>query len=140
MNDPEVIELKNRFLLGVFIAAVFCIPLILFMCKFVPVDTDVYKYIKQGESLVIFVEEDKCDKCDNVKNILDNNNVSYFVLDKESNDYYKILDRLRFEDSFVRTPGLIFVRDGKLGAYIFEINTKEDVQEFIDLNKLKNTK
>ena len=35
---------------------------------------------------------------------------------------------------------IIFVRDGKLGAYIFEINTKEDVQEFIDLNKLKNTK
>ena len=33
MNDPELIELRNKFLLGIVIAVIFCTPLFIFMNK-----------------------------------------------------------------------------------------------------------
>ena len=142
MNDPELIELRNKFLLGILVAVVFCVPLIVFMSKnMVTNDSDIYSYIKNRETFIIFVEEKRCSECDNVKDILDSKNVSYYVLNiDKTNDYLSILKRLNLSEDSVTTPGIIYVDEGKLYSYLFNIADDEQVNNYISLNKLENTK
>lgn len=137
MRDPEVIELRNKFLLAVGIVLIFAIPLLMFFCKGVVVDTDIYKYIKQKESFVILIENKECTKCESVEQILDSRNIPYHILDADNNDdYWKILERLNLEDKNVVMPTLIYVNNGSLGAYIYGIDNEDDIDEFINLNNL----
>ena len=142
MNDPELIELRNKFLLGILVAVVFCVPIIVFMSKnMVTNDSDIYSYIKNRETFIIFVEEKRCSECDKVKDILDSKNVSYYVLNiVKTNDYLSILIRLNFSEDSVTTPGIIYVDEGKLYSYLFNIVDDEQVNNYISLNKLENTK
>ena len=139
MNDPELIELRNKFLLGIVIAVIFCTPLFIFMNKsFGSNESKIYKMMKQRESFVVFTYDKKCDTCDGVKNMLDKKKLPYFELNVDkAKDLDKILKWLNI-NSEIESPGLIYVKDGFLGAYIFDIKTEEDVNDFIKLNKLGN--
>ena len=72
-----------------------------------------------------------------VKNTLESKGVSYFELnvDKED-DFYKILKRFNMKEEEVVTPGILFIVDGKLYSYMFDINSEEEVLNYIELNKL----
>ena len=139
MNDPELIELRNKFLLGIVIAVVFCTPLFIFMNKsFGSNESKIYKMMKQRDSFVVFTYDKKCDTCDGVRKMLDENNLPYFELNiDKAKDLDKILKWLKINEDVV-SPGLIYVKDGFLGAYIFEIKTEDDVIDFIKLNNLRN--
>ena len=142
MNDPELIELRNKFLLGILVAVVFCVPIIVFMSKnMVTNDSDIYSYVKSRETFIIFVEEKRCSACDDVRQILDNKNVSYYVMDiDKTKDYLNILKRLNLSEDVVTRPGIIYVDEGKLYSYLFDIESDEQVNNYIELNKLENTK
>ena len=142
MNDPELIELRIKFLLGILVAVVFCVPIIVFMSKnMVTNDSDIYSYVKSRETFIIFVEEKRCSACDDVKQILDNKNVSYYVMDiDKTKDYLNILKRLNLSKDVVTRPGIIYVDEGKLYSYLFDIESDEQVNNYIELNKLENTK
>ena len=142
MNDPELIELRNKFLLGILVAVVFCVPIIVFMSKnMVTNDSDIYSYIKNRETFIIFVEEKRCSECYKVQDILASKNVSYYVLNiDKTNDYLSILKRLNLSEDSVTTPGIIYVDEGKLYSYLFNIADDEQVNNYISLNKLENTK
>ena len=142
MNDPELIELRNKFLLGILVAVVFCVPIIVFMSKnMVTNDSDIYSYIKNKETFIIFVDEKRCSACDEVREILDNKNVSYYEMNiDKTKDYLSILKRLNLSEEIVTTPGIIYVDEGKLYSYLFDIESDEQVNNYIELNKLENTK
>ena len=142
MNDPELIELRNKFLLGILVAVVFCVPIIVFMSKnMVTNDSDIYSYIKNKETFIIFVDEKRCSACDDVRDILDNKNVSYYEMNiDKTKDYLSILKRLNLSEEIVTTPGIIYVDEGKLYSYLFDIESDEQVNNYIELNKLENTK
>lgn len=140
MRDPEVIDLIKRTFLGIIIAIVFCGPMMVFFVKIAPADTEIYKMIKNDDSFVIFVDNKKCDKCEEVKNILDSYNVSYFILSEKDKNYYDILNRFKLKTEMVKSPGLMFVQDGELRAFIFDISDKNDIKDFVEINKLENTK
>lgn len=140
MRDPEVIDLIKRTFLGIIIAIVFCGPMMVFFAKIAPADTEIYKMIKNDDSFVIFVDNKKCDKCEEVKNILDSYNVSYFILNEKDKNYYDILNRFKLKTEMVKSPGLMFVQDGELRAFIFDISDKNDIKDFVEINKLENTK
>ncbi len=140
MRDPEVIDLIKRTFLGIIIAIVFCGPMMVFFAKIAPADTEIYKMIKNDDSFVIFVDNKKCDKCEEVKNILDSYNASYFILNEKDKNYYDILNRFKLKTEMVKSPGLMFVQDGELRAFIFDISDKNDIKDFVEINKLENTK
>ena len=140
MRDPEVIDLIKRTFLGIIIAIVFCGPMMVFFAKIAPADTEIYKMIKNDDSFIIFVDDKKCDKCEEVKNILDSYNVSYFILNEKDKNYYDILNRFKLKTEMVKSPGLMFVQDGELRAFIFDISDKNDIKDFVEINKLENTK
>ena len=140
MRDPEVIDLIKRTFLGIIIAIVFCGPMMVFFAKVAPADTEIYKMIKNDDSFVIFVEEKKCDKCADAKNILDSYNVSYFILSEKDKNYYDILNRFKLDVEMVKSPGLMFVENGELRSFIFDISDQNDIKDFVEINKLENTK
>ena len=140
MRDPEVIDLIKRTFLGIIIAIVFCGPMMVFFAKVAPADTEIYKMIKNDDSFVIFVEVKKCDKRADAKNILDSYNVSYFILSEKDKNYYDILNRSQLDVEMVKSPGLMFVENGELRSFIFDISDQNDIKDFVEINKLENTK
>ena len=138
MKDPEIVELRNKFTIGICAAILFCIPAIWAFNNFFGNNhSKPYKMILQKENFVLMLESNKCDKCDMVKSVLDSKGVSYFELniDKED-DYYKILKRFNLEDEDVLTPGIMFIVEGQLYSFMFDISTENEVLKYVELNKL----
>lgn len=138
MKDPEVIELRNRFTIGICAAILFCIPAIFaFNNAFGNNHSKPYKMILNKDNFILVLESRKCSKCDMVKSVLDSKEVSYFELniDKED-DFYKILKRFNMNEEEVSTPGIMFIVEGKLYSFMFDIKSQEEVLNYIDLNKL----
>lgn len=138
MKDPEVIELRNRFTIGICAAILFCIPAIFaFNNAFGNNHSKVYKMILDKDNFVVMVESKKCSKCDMVKSVLDSKGVSYFELNiDKDDDFYKILKRLNLREEEVLTPGLMFIVEGKLNSFMFDIRSEDEVLSYLDLNKL----
>ncbi len=140
MKDPEVIELRNRFTIGICAAILFCIPAIFaFNNAFGNNHSKVYEMILKKDNFVVVLESKKCSKCDMVKSVLDSKGVSYFEfnIDKED-DYYKILKRFELDESQVKTPGIMFIVEGKLNSFMFDISKEDEVISYVELNKLGN--
>ena len=138
MKDPEVIELRNRFTIGICAAILFCIPAILAYNNFFGNNhSKVYKMILAKDNFVVMLEGKKCSKCDMVKSTLDSKGVSYFEfnIDKDD-DYYKILKRFNLREEDVSAPGIMFIVEGKLNSFMFDINSESEVLKYIELNKL----
>ena len=84
MKESEVIELRNRFTIGICAAILFCIPAIFaFNNAFGNNHSKPYKMILQKDNFVLLLESKKCSKCDMVKSVLDSKGVSYFELNDE---------------------------------------------------------
>lgn len=138
MKDPEVIELRNRFTIGICAAILFCIPAILAFNNFFGNNhSKPYKMILQKENFVLLLESNKCSKCDMVKSVLDSKGVSYFELNiDKDDDYYKILKRFNMNEEDVSTPGIMFIVEGKVYSFMFDIKSEDEVLSYIELNKL----
>ena len=81
MKDLEVIELKNRFTIGICAAILFCIPAIFaFNNAFGNNHSKVYMMILNKDIFVVVFESKKCDI---VKNTLESKGVLYFELNDE---------------------------------------------------------
>ena len=83
------------------------------------------------------LESKKCSKCDMVKSVLDSKGVSYFELNiDKDDDYYKILKRFNMNEEDVSTPGIMFIVEGKVYSFMFDIKSEDEVLSYIELNKL----
>lgn len=140
MRDPEFIELRKRFLLGILIIVVFAVPIIIFLVRTYG-DSKVLSKLNKKESFTILVTSNECEKCDLVNDILKENNVRFVELNSFTNkDYEEIMRRLKVINKRDEFPILIYVEDGIMKANLFLINDESSVTNFLDFHKLNNSK
>ena len=133
MRDPEFIELRNKFLLGVLIFLIFAIPIFFFVRNkmFMP-DSKIMKYLKKNDSMLILVVEDNCTRCKKSKETLNELDVNYFILDKSTNrDYNNIISKLELSEEDVEIPTIILINKGKVYSYITNIKSSQEITSFV---------
>lgn len=140
MRDPEFIELKNRFLLGVGIVVLFAIPIIIFLVKTYGTSSVLNK-INKDETFTILVTAKECDNCKLVSNILKDYDVEFVKLNSSTNkSYEEIMKKLKVENKREEFPILIYIKDGEMQANLFSIDTREKVEGFIEFHGLNNSR
>ena len=78
MANEELIELRNKLILGVSVALVITVPfLFFFITRYSNIKSKVYKAYRAEKTFVIYVTDSSCDKCSMVKNKLKNLDVEY---------------------------------------------------------------
>lgn len=142
MRDPEFILLRNRFLVAVGVALIFAIPTLLFVVKsFGREVTDVLKGLNEKEDMLIYVESNDCTGCLEVKQVLEDKNVEYMILNIDKNiDYEEIIRKLGVSRKVVEVPSLIYVEDGDMVANFMGIKTQNDVISFLEVHNINTTR
>lgn len=133
MKDQELIELRNKVLLGLFIIIIFAIPIFfLLRNKLYMPDSNIMKSLKKKDSMVILIVEDKCNRCNKSKEVLNEINVNYFVLNKSRDREYNTIIRKLDIDKNIEIPSMIYVDEGKVYAYIYNIKNKKEITDFVE--------
>lgn len=140
MRDLEFIEIRNRYLLAIFLTIVFVIPILIFVVNSFGVkDSDILTSLKQEKNMVIFLTSELCSKCENIEDILINNNVAYFKLNIDENaDYEEIMMRLDISRKYVEVPGIVYVEKGRTVSNLMNISVS-DTQSFLNSYSLSDT-
>ena len=134
MNDPEFIDLKNKFFLGLGISLLIGIPLLLFLIIRLDInDSKIVKKIKNQDSFFLFVENNSCKNCKELKNILSEEEIDYQIIkEEESNEYEKIIEELKTNKKYYPSPTIIFIKEGTVVASLPNIQLENDLVEFIE--------
>ena len=138
MKDPEIIELRNKVLIVLLIVVIFSIPIyFIFKNKIFNDNSKIIKAIKNNDRIAILVTENRCSRCNKVKDILNDNDAKYYILnkDKDSN-YKKIIKKLDIIEEDIVTPAIIYVEKGKAITTYVDINSKSELKKFIKNYKL----
>ncbi|MBQ6323415.1 MAG: thioredoxin family protein [Bacilli bacterium] len=140
MNDPDFIDLRNKFLLSVLIIIVFLIPtILLFVNKFDVGSSKIVKKINKKETMLVFITSPDCKKCKKIENILSNNDVKYYKLDASKKfEYQEYLQELSITRKDVVIPTLMYIEEGSLYATLVDITDGEDLNSFIENYGLSN--
>lgn len=142
MRDPEFIQLRNRFLMALVIALIFTIPMILFVVnRFNEKPSKIIEKINKKENIIVLVTEENCPSCINNKNILKDNNVSFYEINKDDdkNTYEIILRKISMSKSDVTPPTVIYIEEGTL--YSSLVNpSEEELKSYLDYNKFSKSK
>lgn len=140
MKDPEFNQLKNRFILALFISLIIVIPLaFIFINKFSFKSAQLVKSLNNKEDLVVFVTKEDCSYCKKVKEILDNHQVKYYILnEKDQEEYQKILHYFSLNIDKINLPMVIYVEDGQMYANIDSIDDEKTITDFLQTYKLEN--
>lgn len=140
MNE-ELIELRNRLLIGIAVALVFCIPfLFIFINKFGYKPSKVLESLNEESKMVLLITGEECDNCRNTENILKENDVKYSLLNKDREIKYKeILRKIEVTESDVIVPTVIYIDEGKIYSSLAEPNVDE-LLSFIDFYELSSSK
>ena len=131
MKDPEFVTLRNRFLISILIVIIFASTLIAFMVRMLSNTDTVYRKIVTGDTMYILLVSKKCNRCQAVQDVLDENEISYYVLDNNSNSIKNIYSKIEMEDD-IKVPCLLHIGKGKLDSYIDDIDDKTLLEEFIN--------
>lgn len=137
MKDPELVRLERGFIIGVFAAIVFAVPLIIFLMKG-SLRTNIYNDIENKKTFVLLIEKNECDECYYAKKILGDYNVNYKILNKDRNkDYKKIIKKIGVNNDRDYFPIIVDINDGVMKANLFYVDQNSLVQ-FIENHKLYN--
>ena len=140
MRDPEIIQLRNRFLLAITIAVLFSVPLIIFLNKNFN-NTNVLTRVREKDTFVILIENKNCKMCKKVNKLLADNSVDYVRLNRDKNkDYNKIMKDLELVNKREEYPVVVYVTKGKMTANLFNISDESEVEVFIKNYDLINSK
>ena len=133
MRDPEFISLRNRLLICILIVSIFALTLIFFIYRLSGVGgSSIYNRVLKKESFIIFVKDKDCDKCDAVEDILDEEGIKYYVLDRYKDNNTKIIyQRIKLEDD-INTPCIMNIKKGKVYSYIDSISDKNSLNDYIN--------
>lgn len=135
MRDPEFVELRNKFLLGLGVAILFAIPIFFFVVRqFRDPTSDVSKMISKKETMLIYFYSSSCSYCSRVQDVLDYKKVSYHFYDISATDYDEVLRKLGLSKEVVEVPALVYVKDGKMVGNVMKIQDEESVLDFLDLD------
>ena len=134
MEDPEVIELRNKIVLGLIIIIVFLVPLFIFFYnKSGVTDNKIINKINNEKRLFILIRNSECNNCKNIEKVLKNENINYIVLNKDIiKNYNYIIRKLDISSSDIITPTLLYVEESKNYASLVDIKNESEVEEFIN--------
>lgn len=142
MRDPEFIQLRNRFLMALGVALIFTIPMLLFVVnRFNEKPSKVIESINKKENIVVLITEENCQNCLNNKNILKDNNVSFYELNKDNDKttFEVMLRKISMSASDVTPPTIIYIEEGKLSSSLVN-SSDEELQSYLDYNKFSKSK
>ena len=134
MNDPEFRQMLNKAIFILAVVIVFAVPVyFIYKNKISVEDSKILKKIKQEKTFFIYVTEDKCKTCKELKKELNNEKVLYEELNKgKERDYDRIITKLELNNSILTVPTLIYVEEGKVVSYIVDIKSEEYLKEYIN--------
>ena len=140
MRDPEFVELKNKFFIGMGIVILFAIPIMIFLIKTYG-NSDVLNKINKKDSFTILVTSRDCDNCSMVSSTLKKNDVKFVKLNSATNkNYEQIMRKLTIENKSNEFPFVVYVDEGVMKANLFSIESEKDVVEFVEYHGLNNSK
>jgi len=133
MKDPEIIELKNRLLLGILISLMIITPFFFFFYNhLITKDSKVIDRINSKDSFLILVTENDCKKCKTYMNQLNSKKVDFLIVNKDKEQAYpKILMKLNMEENDIIIPTLIYIEDGELISSLADIKSEEELGIFL---------
>ena len=138
MRDPEFVQLRNRFFLGVGIVLLFAIPIMIFLVKTYGT-SNVLNKINKDETFVMLIVNKDCENCNLVKDILNDNDVKFVKLNRATNkNYDEITKKIKLENKREEYPVLVYIKDGEMQANLFSIDSKEKVEEFLEFHGINN--
>lgn len=136
MKDPEFIQLKNRFLLGVVISLCLAVPLMLFLIKSYGGSSALDKLNKKDE-FVLLITSNKCSECKSVEKILDNKDVKITKMNvSTTKDSAEVMRRLGISNTREVYPIVVYVKDGKMIANLYVEKNESDVEKFLEFHKI----
>ena len=106
MRDQEFIELRNKFLIAMFIIFLIGILGYTFLKnKLYIKDPEVLEALNNKESIVVLVTKENCDRCKKTQEVLNEVDVNYYILNSErERSYETILKKMNlFERSIFQT-------------------------------------
>ena len=114
MVNEELIELRNKLILGVSVALVITVPfLFFFITRYSNIKSNVYKAYRAEKTFVIYVTDSSCDKCSMVKNKLKNLDVEYIEYDlSKARDKDLVIKKIGVKESTLIAPSLVYVKKG----------------------------
>ena len=140
MRDPEFVELKNKFLIGMGLVILFAIPIMIFLIKTYG-NSNVLNKINKKDSFTILVTSRDCDNCSMVSSTLKKNDVKFVKLNSATNkNYEEIMRKLTIENKSNEFPFIVYVDEGVMKANLFSIESEKDVVEFVEYHGLNNSK
>ncbi len=140
MRDPEFVELKNKFFIGMGIVILFAIPIMIFLIKTYG-NSNVLNKINKKDSFTILVTSRDCDNCSMVSSTLKKNDVKFVKLNSATNkNYEEIMRKLTIENKSNEFPFIVYVDEGVMKANLFSIESEKDVVEFVEYHGLNNSK
>ena len=133
MRDPEFIELKKRFTLGIIIVLLISVPFLIFITKKFMVETSpIIKGINENKTMLVLVEKVDCETCKDIENIIDSYGVKYYKLNSQSDrSYLTIMYKMGITRKDIVEPTLVYINEGKYYASLPSVNSAEDVKSFL---------
>ena len=136
MKDPEFQKLAKKFLLGMVIILIFLIPLfIIFRNKFYT-GTDIEKKIDNKKTFIVYYIDSRCELCETYKKHLSNIGLKYEIIYKNNTNTPSILRKIGITPTKLTTPSLIYIKKGKLVSTLAPINSKDEIDEYLENNGL----
>ena len=133
MRDPEFIEMRNKFILGMTVLILFGIPFLIFITRKFMVETSpILKGIDNAETMIVFVEKADCSNCKMVNDTLKSYGIKYKKINSSSDrNYGKILHKLDITTTDIDEPTLMYIDEGKYYAALVSIKSEEEVVNFL---------
>ena len=136
-DDEELISLFKRLKIGIVIILIFSVLFVVFIYnKFLPHTPEVINKINNKESLYVLVDNKSCTTCKRIKEILKENNISYYEINIDKDTHYKeFLKSLSITENEVVVPTIMYIENGMLDSTIVEVKDEEILKAFLENTK-----
>ncbi len=134
MANEELIELRNKFILGVCVSLVITLPILFFfIVRYSSVKSKVYNAYRAEKTFVVYVTDSSCDKCSMVENKLKDLDVSYIEYNlSKVRDKDLVISKFGVKESTLVAPSLIYVKNGVSMLNLLNISSEEEIDGFIN--------
>lgn len=133
MRDPEFIEMRNRFILGMVVLILFSVPFLIFIARKFMVETSpIIKGIDNEKTMLVYVEKANCSNCKEVEDMLKSYGIKYNKINSSGDrNYANVLNKLNITTTDIDEPTLLYIEEGKFYAALVSIKSEEDVVNFL---------
>lgn len=132
-DDEELISLFKRLGIGIVVLIIFSVVMIILLInRFSPHSSKVVEAVNNKETLYVLIDNNKCKTCDRIKEVLKEENISYYEINIEKDGHYKeFLESISATENEVVVPTLMYIKEGQLDSTIVEIKDEEILKTFI---------